>query len=1024
MTQTKHFEKVESNRDRRFSMNNSPRMKLLTLCIGAALAQMASLPALADTAVGVDTVIGNAANPGYAAGIPVEHDADAPPVLRTPTGQMYSFPPLKDDVAKGQAVGGVDVGITHDDSVNGKNAKRNEYTDNQKYGLNVNNFNLSADSAAARYFTVNGGGVGRNDQFYDVTVGKYNSWKVKAFYNETQHLFTDTWKSLYSGEGTGNQTTGLAMPVAVTSATVTPVGGALGSCATAFAPCWSYGGKIYANGVALAAINGTTGTPVAAGTITTVTGAGASGATQSNMAAAIATKLAATPYSELSLIRKKTGVRGDVNLTDSVKAYASFNLEKRTGSRPFAMNDGNVSNEVAEPINYSTHDILAGLSYTDELTQANLRTSLSMFRNSIDTLNVQYALLGSAAPQGAIQHATFVLPPDNDAFNLKGEFARSLPDLWKGRFTAAASWGSNRQNDDLIAPISAAQNADLSAAGVTTLSNLATASTGATGNAGYGANSLLVSNWNTTNALSQKKAGQRIDNKLVELGLSLRPTDDLSVKGSYRFYDTANKGGYIAYNPLTAQFGRGPSTGNGTGANDVVIAPNGSGGCYTLPGFPAVPGCSSALLASGSNIPVFSQARSTRQSNYGVSADYDLDRISSLNGSVEREDFYRTFRERDKTEENKVKLGYVNRALGSTTLRVSLEKDTKRGSNYNYRTFGDLGTGLPGLDPATQVALAGQTVGGSLYLPNFTTAGTGIVTNNLTAIFNRYSYFFRKYDQANRDQKILNARLNYQVLDDLDMGFILQTKRADYPEGIYGLKKDNQDSLGVDMSYQPTFDRVVTAFYNYQKGTKVMMMNSGTATTVAVAGTLNTASSVTNCTAANLATYGYAACADTTNGIDGSRPDASRWASETTDYNNVLGLGLQEDLGFARLGVDYSFARSSTHIAYNFGPQAFSAVVTSGVLANNARMAALAGSALPDMTTDQNTITLNLVKPLDKKTTVRAMYRYDAMKLKDWHYDGVVKNAMAAYDSGTLLLDSGANSYHVNTFGVFLNYKL
>jgi hypothetical protein len=31
---------------------------------------------------------------------------------------------------------------------------------------------------------------------------------------------------------------------------------------------------------------------------------------------------------------------------------------------------------------------------------------------------------------------------------------------------------------------------------------------------------------------------------------------------------------------------------------------------------------------------------------------------------------------------------------------------------------------------------------------------------------------------------------------------------------------------------------------------------------------------------------------------------------------------------------------------------------------------------------------------------------------------------MAAYDAGTLLLDSGAMNYHVNTFGVFLNYKM
>jgi hypothetical protein len=76
------------------------------------------------------------------------------------------------------------------------------------------------------------------------------------------------------------------------------------------------------------------------------------------------------------------------------------------------------------------------------------------------------------------------------------------------------------------------------------------------------------------------------------------------------------------------------------------------------------------------------------------------------------------------------------------------------------------------------------------------------------------------------------------------------------------------------------------------------------------------------------------------------------------------------------------------------------------------------------MTTEQNMLTVNLVKPLDKKTTVRAMYRFDGFRVKDWHYDGVIHNAMAAYDSGTMLLDSGVPNYHVNTFGVFLNYNL
>jgi hypothetical protein len=126
-----------------------------------------------------------------------------------------------------------------------------------------------------------------------------------------------------------------------------------------------------------------------------------------------------------------------------------------------------------------------------------------------------------------------------------------------------------------------------------------------------------------------------------------------------------------------------------------------------------------------------------------------------------------------------------------------------------------------------------------------------------------------------------------------------------------------------------------------------------------------------------------------------------------------------EDLGFAHLSVDYSYGKSTTRITYdNLGATALSATIQPALLA-------IAGNALPDMTTIQNTVTVNLVKPLNKKTIVRAMYRFDGMRITDWHYNDVIHNAVAAYDAtNTLLLDSGPLNYHVNTVGVFLNYKL
>ncbi len=1001
-----------------FHMTARPRMKMLTVCVGLALAQWATGSAFADSAVGVDMASGNALNPPGRSGVPrplVDEGFDT--VRRSPSGQLYGLPYDRDVDGTSKTEGGweysggIEAGLLGGDA-GLKNAQFRKYKDLNN-GAYLNYFEVDAGKEDTAHFVeAFGGGTGQNDQFYRLEFGRYNDWEVKLFYNETLHVFTDTWKALYNGQGTGDQTTGLPSPAAVLSGSPT-VG--TGAC-TAAAPCWSYGGKTYSNATAGPAINGLTGTAIANGTIATVSGAAATGAVQSNMAKAISDKLATLPESELSLVRKKAGARADIMFTDNWKGYASYTQEARTGSRPFATNTGNISTEIAEPIDYTTHEFLAGVQYADRLTQANLRMSMSLFRNNISTLNVQYPLLNPAASAfGGIQTATYDLYPDNNAFNVKGEFARSLPDFYRGRFTAAVSLGTSQQNDDLLAPISAAQNAQLAAAGIT---QFGTATAGLA-NAGYASGSALVSNWNTIAALSQATSKQRIDTALLDLGLAARPTDKLNLKGSVRYYDTANKGGYTAYNPLTGQFGRGPADGNGGMDLIVGLAPGaiwngttwGAGSCYSPAGYPTAPACvfgapaaagGAALVANGSNIPVFGQARSTQQLNYGFSGDYDLTSTSSLNGLIEREEFKRDFRERDKTWEDKFKLGYVNRGLGDATLRTSFETDSKRGSDYNYRTFADLGTGLPGLDPATQIALAG-TNGYTAFSP----AG-GTVANNAN-LFNRYSYYFRKYDQADRDQNIFNVRLNLQAREDLDLGLTLQTKNVKYPDSFYGVDKDNQHSLSLEFNYQPSSGSNFYGYYSYQRNTKSMQLNSG----AALAPVVNT------CTAANLAIYGYSACSDNINGLGGSRPLSDAWSMETDDRNNVLGLGFQKKFGTWLFGVDYTYSNSATTVSYLYGSTAIS-----GVAANQIAAAAIAGSALPNMTFVQQTLNFNVLIPVSKKLSVRLFDRVEIGGVTDWHYDGVITGAMGAYDSGTLLLDRGPQNYRANVVGVLLQYKL
>ncbi len=972
-----------------------PRVKSLAVCIAVALAQWGSGSALADSAIGVDTALGNAMNPPGRSAIPRPLAQDGyDTVRRSPTGQLYGVPyEQADERAKTaggwEYSGGVEAGLSSGDA-DQKNGQFRQYKD-LKNGPTLNYFEVEADKPdSAAYIQAFGGGLGQHDQFYGVQFGRYNDWKVRLFYNETPHVFTDTWKPLFTGEGTGTLTTGLSAPVMVTSGKPGIGAAPLVSCSVA-APCWSYGGKTYSNLTALAAINGITGTANAS------TGAmPTSGTTpQSGLAKAIADKLSGAAEGELGLVRKKAGARADMFLSDNWKGYASYTQEARVGARPFAMNEGNISAEIAEPIDYTTHEFMGGLQYADALTQANLRASASLFRNNISTLNVEYPLLSAATPNGALQTATYALSPNSEAFNLKGEFARSLPDLYKGRFNATVAWGTSRQDDHLLAPISDAQSAQLAAAGVTKWTGTSI---------GYAANSALVSNWNSSAALSQTSAKQRIDTTLVDLGLSLRPLDALAIKGSYRYYDSVNHGGYTAYNPLTGQFGRGLADGNGIGNQDLVVGlapgatPGSAGSCYVPPGLASnalIANCTFGLagaVANGANIPVFGQPRSTKQSNFGVTADYDLGRATSLNAALEREDFHRDFRERADTWEDKLKLGYTNRALGNTTLRASVEADRKRGGEYRYRTFEDLGTGLPGLDVATQIANAGS-------------KGYAAIAAGL---FNRYSYVFRKYDQADRDQQIVNARLNMLASDDLDLGASVQAKNINYPNSFYGLEKDLQNSVTVDLNYQPSSGQSVYGFYTFQQSRRAMNLTSG------VASATNTA-----CSAANLTQYGYSACSDNINGDNGARPLSSAWSSENHDRNNVLGLGYQGDFGQIRFGIDYTVSSSATNISYAYGSTALS-----NVAGTQAAAALLAGNALPSMTFVQQTLNFNLLMPINKKLSMRLFDRYENGRVVDWHYDRVITGAVANYDSGSLLLDSGPQNYRNNVIGLLFQFKL
>ncbi|MCC7010009.1 MAG: MtrB/PioB family outer membrane beta-barrel protein [Acidobacteria bacterium] len=370
-----------------------PATRLL-LCCGAW--GLAALPASAQEHAG------NAMNPGIASAV-VERDPvgmGLAHVPRTPTGFLIPTPARSKEPRR--TAGGwlysaqVDFGALGTSGDDG-NAKFKEYKDLSN-GAYLDSFAMSLEKAgSAGYLEVLGGGIARTDQFLTVRTGKYNAWRLRGSFNETPHVFTTTYRSLWTGLGSDT----------LLLSGLTPGGGASAAAAQT----------------------------------------------------AIQTTLANTATTELGLTRQKGILRLDLTLPANWKFYTSYTRERREGSRPFGLvfggggGGGNV--EAPESIDMTTNDVVTGLTFARGLTNLNVQATASFFTGGIDTLTIQNPLFVTlntitGVPASSFTQARYAMPPDNRYYNVRAELARSQPALAASRFTGLVSIARFQQNDDLL----------------------------------------------------------------------------------------------------------------------------------------------------------------------------------------------------------------------------------------------------------------------------------------------------------------------------------------------------------------------------------------------------------------------------------------------------------------------------------------------------------------------------------------------------------------------------------------------
>jgi hypothetical protein len=860
------------------------------------------------------------------------------PAGRSPIGRLYEMPREPGGEADSKSAqwitsGFAEVGglaVTGDE----KAALFRQYKD-LKDGAYLNVFGLSMHKPRdARFIEASGGAVGMDDQFYRLRFGRYNDWKVTAWYDGIPHVSTTTYRSVWEGVGSPNLTLAGLMP----------------------------GGSASAN------------------------------ATQANINAA----LAATPQRELETLRKKAGVRIDKHVSETWNVYASFTNEKREGAQPFAAvfggGGGGGNMELPESIDSTTRDFVAGAQYSDRLTSFNVRVAASFFSNDIDTLTFQNPLYislngTSGLAPTAFTTGRFDLAPDNQQYNVKAEFARALPDFYRGTFTATAALGTMRQNDRLIAPSEFTLAGGTTSPGGVPLTNL----------------------WNTTGALSRDHAEARVDTRLVDLGVVLRPLSALDVRGKLRYYETLNSTPqYFSCNPLTGQWGRILNDGSGT---SLLTANTGTGANPAGTSATAYDSarCNLAavqamrLVPVAGNIPLASTAPDYKQLNGSVMADYRVGRASSVNAALERETFHRDFRARDETHEDKLKLGFVDRGTIEGTMRLTYEYARRGGSDY---------------DPNSYHAIMSAGLG-----PTPTANGAAVQT------WLQSMDQFRMFDLADRRQQVLAGRIDYAIAPSLDGALSVKLKDADYPSEYGRVGHERSGSATLDLNYVVGPAASVYGFYAYQNARmaqrgvqanacvlgytyyfysdgRMLATAAGAAAPTPPAGTTLVATQ--NVNAAN-----WASVCGTASATNPLFPDAREWDVRSNDRNNTLGFGVRYDFGRARLDANFTRALGRTRIDYAYNAAA---------LGITPSQAALAGSGPSDLVFAQNILNANLLVPINARFMVRALLRYEAGKVRDWHYDGVADTAMPV--NNALYLDAGPQDYRTTVFGLFLHIRL
>jgi hypothetical protein len=453
------------------------------------------------------------------------------------------------------------------------------------------------------------------------------------------------------------------------------------------------------------------------------------------------------PPTELKVTREKAGLSVSYTPWTTIELFAQLANEWRNGTQPISASFGypfeNGATQIIQPIHYRTFDVTTGVRYKEDDLQANFTYSGSFFRNQYADLTWQNPGLAAVAPGSYIPPAgRLSLPPSNNYNTVKGDVTALLSPAM--RFSGSLSYSLMRQDDALLPP--AIGSGIIPGAG----------------------GPIDLSNWNTTAALSQSRAHAAIDmfNAFAQFQYTASPK--LTLDFELRDHNEMNRTNYVAFNPLTGQYGYIAIDG-GLAPFDPLLSgvyqPNARGDVVQIRNMPF----------ANDNLAL------TARASYRFDTHFKAD-LSFVHNSIEH-----SVREVPDAADNRVRLQIDATGYSWGSIRVSYEFGSLSGSDYTSNPYtAYYSTALPGYQPASA---AGD--------PAFTLAN------------------LRKFDVGNRTEHIFHAQSNYIVSPRTDLQFTGDYKADDY-DAQYGLRASSSWDGNADVSYQLSTTATLTGFFTLQ----------------------------------------------------------------------------------------------------------------------------------------------------------------------------------------------------------------